>query len=65
MARLVDPCGNKVRGKELVLMDENLLKMACERPFYVRHKIKTDLITAVARDAKFLSDIKVRRVFFR
>merc|ERR1719220_129757 len=29
--RLVDPSGNNVQGKELVLMDENFLKMAFER----------------------------------
>ena len=55
--RLVDPQGNK--GKELVLMDENLLRMACEKPFYVRHKTKKVLIEAVIRDSSFLSDIKV------
>ena len=40
-------------------MDENFLRMACERPFYVRHKTKSALLKAVVRDAKFLCDIKV------
>ena len=47
------------KGKELVLMDENFLRIACERPFYVRDKVKADLMAAIARDAKFLCDIKV------
>ena len=57
--RLVDPSGNKVQGKELVLMDENLLRMACEKPFYVRQNTKSALINAVQDDAKFLCEIKV------
>ena len=57
--RLVDPSGNKVQGKELVLMDENLQRMACEKPFYVRQDTKAVLIKSVQDDAKFLCDIKV------
>ena len=57
--RLVDLTGSKMEGKELVLMDENFLRIACERPFYVRDKVKEDLMAAIARDAKFLCDIKV------
>jgi len=57
--RLVDPSGNKLQGKELVLMDENFLRMACEKPFYVRQNTKSALIKAVQDDAKFLCEIKV------
>ena len=57
--RLVDPSGNKMQGKELVLMDENFLRMACEKPFYVRQNTKSALIKAVQDDAKFLCEIKV------
>ena len=57
--RLVDPTGNKIQGKELVLMDENFLQVACERPLYVNHTVKEELMNAVRRDAKFLCDIKV------
>jgi len=57
--RFVDSSGNNVQGKELVLMDENLLRMACDRPFYVSHKTKSELKMAVERDSKFLCDIKV------
>ena len=57
--RFVDSSGNNVQGKELVLMDENLLQMACERPFYVNSKTKAQLKMAVERDSKFLCDIKV------
>ena len=59
--RLVDLTskGLQSKGKELVLMDENFLRIACERPFYVRNKVKADLMAAIARDAKFLCDIKV------
>ncbi len=57
--RLVDPTGNKVQGKELVLMDENLLRMASEKPFYVGNQTKQKLMAAVNNDAIFLCDIKV------
>ena len=40
-------------------MDENFLRMACERPFYVSNKTKMELKLAVERDSKFLCDIKV------
>ena len=56
---MVDPSGNKMQGKELVLMDENFLRMACEKPFYVRQNTKSALIKAVQDDAKFLCEIKV------
>ena len=39
-------------------MDENFLRMACERPFYVSNKTKMELKLAVERDSKFLCDIK-------
>lgn len=56
--RFVD--SNNLQGdKELVLMDENLLRMACENPFYVSHKTKNELKNAVESDAAFLCDIKV------
>ena len=40
-------------------MDENFLRMACEKPFYVSNKTKLELKMAVERDSKFLCDIKV------
>ncbi len=57
--RFVDSTGDKLQGKELVLMDENFQRVACERPFYVTNKTKTSLKRALERDAKFLCDIKV------
>lgn len=55
--RLVNPTGHT--GKELVLMDENLQRMACERPLYVRNVSKMLLMGAVRQDARYLSQHKV------
>ncbi|ODM96587.1 1-phosphatidylinositol 3-phosphate 5-kinase [Orchesella cincta] len=44
-------------GKEqedLVLLDENLLNMACEYPLYIRPHTKTVLLTALTNDSRFL-----------
>ncbi|CAL8101719.1 unnamed protein product [Orchesella dallaii] len=44
-------------GKEqedLVLLDENLLNMACEYPLYIRPHTKTVLLTALNNDSRFL-----------
>ena len=40
-------------------MDENFLRMAWERPFYVSNKTKMELKLAVEHDSRFLCDIKV------
>jgi 1-phosphatidylinositol-3-phosphate 5-kinase len=45
-------------GKEhedLVLLDENLVNMACENPLYIRPHTKTVLTTALNNDSRFLS----------
>ncbi|XP_064466528.1 1-phosphatidylinositol 3-phosphate 5-kinase-like [Ornithodoros turicata] len=41
---------------DVVLLDENLLKMTCDSPLYVRPHSKTVLTLAIKNDAKFLWD---------
>nr|XP_045605242.1 1-phosphatidylinositol 3-phosphate 5-kinase-like isoform X2 [Procambarus clarkii] len=51
--RLVNTSGKE--ESELVLLDENLLRMACSSPLYVRPHSKTVLNRAIAADTAFLS----------
>ncbi|XP_071531520.1 1-phosphatidylinositol 3-phosphate 5-kinase isoform X2 [Panulirus ornatus] len=51
--RLVNTSGKE--ESELVLLDENLLRMACSSPLYVRPHSKTVLSRAIAADTVFLS----------
>ncbi|XP_042212733.1 1-phosphatidylinositol 3-phosphate 5-kinase-like isoform X2 [Homarus americanus] len=51
--RLVNTSGKE--ESELVLLDENLLRMACSSPLYVRPHSKTVLSRAIAADTAFLS----------
>lgn len=47
-----------VNGKcdaDMVLLDENLLKMTCDRPLYIRPHSKTVLALAINNDTQFLS----------
>ncbi|XP_021945128.2 1-phosphatidylinositol 3-phosphate 5-kinase isoform X2 [Folsomia candida] len=47
-----------VTGKEqedLVLLDENLVNMACENPMYIRPHTKTVLSLALSNDSRFLA----------
>ncbi|XP_047499600.1 1-phosphatidylinositol 3-phosphate 5-kinase-like isoform X3 [Penaeus chinensis] len=51
--RLVNTSGKE--ESELVLLDENLLRMACSSPLHVRPHSKTVLSRAIAADTVFLS----------
>nr|XP_053639883.1 1-phosphatidylinositol 3-phosphate 5-kinase-like [Cherax quadricarinatus] len=51
--RLVNTLGKE--ESELVLLDENLLRMACSSPLYVRPHSKTVISRAIAADTAFLS----------
>ena len=48
--RLVADCSS------LVLLDENLLRDACERPLYIKNGCKQRLLAAIEKDTKFLQD---------
>ncbi|CAH1099797.1 unnamed protein product [Psylliodes chrysocephalus] len=43
------------QSEEIVLLDENLMKMTCESPLYVLPHSKTVLINAIQNDTEFLS----------
>ncbi|XP_050725052.1 1-phosphatidylinositol 3-phosphate 5-kinase-like isoform X2 [Eriocheir sinensis] len=51
--RLVNTCGKE--ESDLVLLDENLLRMACSNPLYVRPHSKAVLSRAIGADTSFLS----------
>ncbi len=51
--RLVDTNGKT--DSTLVLLDENLLKVACERPLYVSFLSKQILLSAITIDTQFLA----------
>ncbi|XP_048238602.1 1-phosphatidylinositol 3-phosphate 5-kinase-like isoform X1 [Haliotis rufescens] len=51
--RLVNTSGK--REEELVLLDENLLKLSVESPLYMRPHSKTVLNAAISSDSEFLS----------
>ncbi|XP_046543785.1 LOW QUALITY PROTEIN: 1-phosphatidylinositol 3-phosphate 5-kinase-like [Haliotis rubra] len=55
--RLVNTSGK--REEELVLLDENLLKLSVESPLYMRPHSKTVLNAAISSDSEFLSSILV------
>ncbi|GAB6019595.1 1-phosphatidylinositol-3-phosphate 5-kinase [Chamberlinius hualienensis] len=60
--RLVDINGKNFVGNDsnvVVLQDENLLKMACDYPLYVRLHSKMILAYAIENDTRFLSDHSV------
>ncbi|ESP03190.1 hypothetical protein LOTGIDRAFT_137860 [Lottia gigantea] len=52
--RLVNTSGK--REEELVLLDENLLKLSVDSPLYIRPHSKTVLKTAITSDSQFLSN---------
>ncbi|XP_014674475.1 PREDICTED: 1-phosphatidylinositol 3-phosphate 5-kinase-like [Priapulus caudatus] len=52
--RLASTSG-KIEG-DLVLLDENLLKMTCDTPLYIRQYSKTVLTMAINSDTHFLSN---------
>ncbi|XP_025088502.1 1-phosphatidylinositol 3-phosphate 5-kinase-like [Pomacea canaliculata] len=52
--RLVNTAG-KQGEEELVLLDENLLKMSVDNPLYLRPHSKTVLKSAITNDSNFLS----------
>nr|CAD7195046.1 unnamed protein product [Timema douglasi] len=54
--RLVNPTGQQ---GEIVLLDENLLKMTCNSPLYILPHSKTVLTQAIDHDTKFLASQKV------
>lgn len=43
------------QGEEIVLLDENLMKMTCDSPLYVLQHSKSVLINAIQNDTEFLS----------
>ncbi|XP_072386330.1 1-phosphatidylinositol 3-phosphate 5-kinase [Diabrotica undecimpunctata] len=43
------------QGEEIVLLDENLMKMTCDSPLYVLQHSKAVLINAIQNDTEFLS----------
>ncbi|KAG8194044.1 hypothetical protein JTE90_028386 [Oedothorax gibbosus] len=55
--RLVNTSGSK--EEDIVLLDENLLKITCDNPFYVRPHSKTVLTLAISNDTQFLVDQSV------
>ncbi|CAM1296401.1 PIKFYVE (predicted) [Pycnogonum litorale] len=55
--RLVNTVGNE--ESDIVLLDENLLKMTCDCPLYVRPHTKTVLNMAIHNDTEFLSSLLV------
>jgi len=55
--RLVSTSGK--RAEDLVLLDENLLKVSVDSPLYVYLHSKAVLTSAIARDTQFLADHSV------
>lgn len=55
--RLVNP--NSDQDGEIVLLDENLLKMTCDSPLYIHPHSKTVLMQAINSDTQFLSSQSV------
>ncbi|XP_067015555.2 1-phosphatidylinositol 3-phosphate 5-kinase [Anabrus simplex] len=55
--RLVNPATE--REGEIVLLDENLLKMTCDSPLYIYPHSKTVLMQAINSDTKFLASQSV------
>ncbi|XP_078330913.1 1-phosphatidylinositol 3-phosphate 5-kinase-like isoform X6 [Crassostrea virginica] len=53
--RLVNPDKNRRSDEELVLLDENLLKLSVDSPLYVYPHSKTVLNRAIEKDSKFLA----------
>ncbi|XP_059468321.1 1-phosphatidylinositol 3-phosphate 5-kinase isoform X2 [Neocloeon triangulifer] len=53
--RLVETSGPNAQGEEIVLLDENLIKMSCEAPLYILPHCKMVLTLAIERDTQFLS----------
>ena len=43
-------------SSNLVLLDENLLREACDRPLYIKNGCKQRLLAAIERDTQFLQD---------
>ncbi|QQP37864.1 FYVE finger-containing phosphoinositide kinase_ putative, partial [Caligus rogercresseyi] len=52
--RLVDTRTPLEPGGNLVLMDENLLKLTCNRPLFIRKSCQKTLLRAIDRDTSFL-----------
>ena len=45
---------NRLAKSQLVLMDENLIKVSCERPLYVTPEARQNLLAKLERDTAFL-----------
>ena len=50
----INPDGSTYHAYSLVLMDENLLNVAREKPFYITEESQRTLSTAIRRDTDFL-----------
>uniref|UniRef100_T1E1T0 1-phosphatidylinositol-3-phosphate 5-kinase n=1 Tax=Cupiennius salei TaxID=6928 RepID=T1E1T0_CUPSA len=50
---------NGVQEEDIVLLDENLLKITCDNPLYIRPHCKTVLTLAISNDTQFLADQSV------
>lgn len=50
---------NGVQEEDIVLLDENLLKITCDNPLYVRPHCKKVLTLAINNDSQFLADQSV------
>ncbi len=55
--RLVKTSGT---SEKMVLMDENLILEACEKPLYISFKAKQTLLEAISVDTDFLVCINIR-----
>ncbi|CAB4068113.1 PIKFYVE [Lepeophtheirus salmonis] len=56
--RLVDTT-TPAEGGNLVLMDENLLKISCDRPIFIRKSCQEKLLHAIDRDTTFLQNAMI------
>ncbi|XP_035226923.1 1-phosphatidylinositol 3-phosphate 5-kinase-like isoform X2 [Stegodyphus dumicola] len=50
---------SRIQEEDIVLLDENLLKITCDNPLYVRPHSKTVLTLAISNDTQFLVDQSV------
>ncbi|XP_054715283.1 1-phosphatidylinositol 3-phosphate 5-kinase-like [Uloborus diversus] len=55
--RLVNTSG--LQEDDIVLLDENLLKVTCDNPLYIRPHCKTVLTSAISNDTQFLAEQSV------
>lgn len=57
--RLVDTNSSDLTSDQIVLLDENLLKMTCDCPLYIESHSKAILRAAIDNDSRFLSSHSV------